>query len=173
MKNVFYDMEKKVFYVTTLVLTLLLTNFYKGGIDMRKKVFYATLFALLPAIVLAQNVGGELIQTQAESTSKGILNIVSTIFVLALPFTTLALFFAAGMAAIKAWREAKENRDEDPKTAAAKAFLGIALPGGIILAGIATLLDEYVFKKEYLNTVVKAIQKSLQIQSQSTGGTTP
>ncbi|MEM2695792.1 MAG: hypothetical protein QXU09_02520 [Thermoproteota archaeon] len=131
---------------------------------MRKKVFYATLFALLPAIVLAQNVGGELIQRQAESTAKGILSIGATVFVLALPFTTLALFFAAGMSAIKAWREAKENRDEDPKTAAAKSFLGIALPGGIILAGVATLLNKYVFEGQFITTIIRAIQQALGTQ---------
>lgn len=137
--------------------------YYKGGESMRQKVFYALALALalLPAIVFAQDAGGELIQRQVESTSKGILNLGATIFVLALPFTTLALLFAAGMSAIKAWREAKENRDEDPKTAAAKSFLGIALPGGIILAGIASLLDKYVFNGQYIPTVIRAIQQAL------------
>lgn len=139
-------------------------NYYKGGTSMRKKVLYAFALALLPAIVLAQDAGGELIRRQAESTSKGILNFGATIFVLALPFAALALFFAAGMSAIKAWREAKENRDEDPKTAAAKSFLGIALPGGIILAGVATLLDRYVFNGQYIYTVIMAIRQALGIQ---------
>ncbi len=131
---------------------------------MRKKVFYATLFALLPAIVLAQDAGGELIQRQAESTAKGILSIVATVFVLSLPFVTLALFFASGMAAIKAWREAKENRDEDPKTAAAKVFIGIAFLGGVVLAGAATLLNKYVFEGQFIPTVIKAIQTALGVQ---------
>ncbi len=133
---------------------------------MRKKVLYAFALALslLPAIVLAQDAGGELIRRQVESTSKGILNFGATIFVLALPFFTLALFFAAGMSAIKAWREAKENRDEDPKIAAAKSFLGIALPGGIILGGVATLLDRYVFNGQYIPTVITAIRQALGVQ---------
>jgi len=141
---------------------------------MKKKVFYMTVLvlALLPVLVFAQesgDSGAQLIESQAKSTSKGILNVVSTIFVLALPFTTLAMFFAAGMGAMKAWREAKENRDEDPKTAAAKAFLGIALPGGIILAGIATLLDAYVFKNQYLTTIMEAIRNALDIKSSQSG----
>ncbi|MEM1913215.1 MAG: hypothetical protein QW067_08760 [Thermofilaceae archaeon] len=131
---------------------------------MRKKVFYAFALALLPAIVLAQDAGGELIRGQIESASKGAFYFLATLFVSALPFLTIALFFAAGMSALKAWREAKENRDEDPKIAAAKSFLGIALLGGIILAGVATLLNRYVFNGQFIPTVIRAIQQSLGIQ---------
>lgn len=124
-----------------------------------RRMYVLLMAVLMPYLVFAQQSGGQFLESESKAAAKSIWYWLATVF-FNLPVALLfAVIIFAGWVGFKAYREAKENRDENAGLAGLKVgFLSMVFGGlgaGALLYGI-----DKMFGSNYLSAVIQLLRNA-------------
>lgn len=119
----------------------------------RKTVAYL-LFSVLPVVAYAQQrSGGDFLLQESQKAGRSIFTWAVSIFFNLPVLLLIGIIAFSGYSFYRAYREAKENRDENAVSAGVKAGVMTLVFGGIALGAFMFTMD-LIFGSQYISTLM-------------------